>query len=166
MTKSIVAMFDTHDQGERAVRALIDAGIPPERVGMVTGNPREEAKRQKELGADEAAGAAAIGGAAGIAGLVAVPLTGIGTALLAGGAAALGGLGAAAAEEQGKVEQDHLHEVLLRAGLMEEQAHVYADDIRLGRTMVAVNVDDDQTDKLHNLFRRLGAGNIEFRRRD
>jgi hypothetical protein len=166
MSKSIVAMFDTRAEGERAVRALLDAGISAERLGMVAGNPREEAKNQRELGAGEAAGAAAAGGAAAIAGMVAMPLTGIGTALLAAGGAALGGLGAAAAEEQGAVEQDHLHEVLRRAGLNEEQAHVYADDIRMGRTMVAVTAEEDQTDTLHGLFHNLGAGNIEFRRLD
>jgi hypothetical protein len=168
MAKNIVAMFNTRDEGERAVRALLDAGVPAERVGMVAGNPREEAKHAKarEVGAGEAAGAAAAGGAAAIAGMIAMPLTGVGTALLAGGAAALGGFGAAAAEEKGAIDQRRLHDVLVHAGLMEEQARVYADDILMGRTMVAVRASDDQTDMLHNLFHRLGAGNIEFRRRD
>lgn len=165
MTKSIVAMFDTREQGERAVRALLDAGITAERLGMVAGNPREEARhaREREVGAGESAGAAVAGGAAAIAGMVAVPLTGIGTALLASGMGALGG---AAAEEKGAVEQDRLYEALLRSGLSKEQAHVYADDIRMGRTMVAVTADDGQTDLLHDLFKRQGAANIEFRRRE
>lgn len=168
MTKSIVAMFDTREQGERAVQALLDAGISAERLGMVAGNPREEAKhaREQEVGAGESAGAAVAGGAAAIAGMVAVPLTGIGTALLASGMGALGALGGAAAEEKGAVEQDHLYEALLRSGLSKEQAQVYADDIRMGRTMVAVTADDGQTDLLHDLFKRQGAANIEFRRRE
>ena len=168
MAKSIVAMFDTRAQGERAVRALLDAGIPAERLGMVAGNPREEAKhtQEQEVGAGEGAGAAAVGGVAAIAGMIAVPLTGIGTALLASGIGALGALGGAAAEEKAAVEQDQLHEALLRSGLSEEQAHVYADDVRMGRTMVAVTADDGQTDLLHDLFRRQGAANIEFRRRE
>jgi len=168
MTKSIVAMFDTREAGERALRALMDAGIPAERLGMVAGNPREEARRAKDqkVGVGEAAGAAAIGGAAAIAGMIAVPLTGVGTALLAGGAGVPEALGGAAAEEQAATDREQLREVLRPYGLTDEQARIYEDDVRMGGTMVAVIADDGQTDMLHDLFRRQGAGNIEFRRRD
>jgi hypothetical protein len=162
MEKNIVAMFDRRAQAETAIRALLDDGIPAERIGMVAGDAREEAKRAKRADAGEAAGAAVVGAAAGIAGLTALAVPGIGTALLAGAAATLGAAGAAGAEQE-KAEAQLL-DVLRRAGLTAEQAPVYADDVQRGRTVVAVQAEEKQTDRIHELFRSHGSTNIEFRR--
>jgi hypothetical protein len=164
MGKIIVAMFERRDAAEGALRALIDSGIPADRLGMVAGNPRAEAKRSKEASAGEAAGAAGAGALAGIAGLTALAIPAIGTALLAGAAGAIGAAGAEGAEEEGATPR--LRDVLLRTGMTKDQAPVYEDDIREGRSVVVVRAEEQQTNRIHALFQEHRSTSIEFRKGD
>lgn len=164
MSRMIVGMFERRDTAEDALRALMDNGISAEQLAMVAGDARAEAKRNKALGAGEAAGAAAAGAVAGIAGLTALAIPAVGTALLAGAAGTIGATGAQGANEEANAPE--LHDVLVHAGLTDEQAWVYDDDIREGRSLVAVAASDAQTDLVHQILQQHNSSNIEFRRRD
>jgi hypothetical protein len=164
MGRIIVGMFERRDVAEGALRALIDNGVPADRLAMVAGDARAEAERNKVLGAGEATGAAAAGAVAGLAGLTALAIPAVGTALLAGAAGAFGAAGAQGANEEARAPE--LHDVLLHAGLSDQQATVYEDDIREGRSLVAIVADERQTDLVHRLLQQHGSSNIEFRRRD
>ena len=165
MTKSVAGLFPRHEDADRAVRALADEGIPHDDISVLGVDPRGVEQETKEVGADEVVRAGASAGLVGIAGVTAFALPGIGPMLAAGPLAAAFGLtgGEPTEEEQ---EKARLEGALVRAGLMEAQAQAYADGVRQGHTLVAVEVDDEQSGRVADIFTDSEGFKIEVRRRD
>jgi hypothetical protein len=161
MSKRITGVFDTHDGGRQAAQALLQHGIAPERLYMFAGKPVASAQQDQDVNAGEVAGATL---GAGLAGLTSLLLPGIG--ILVGATAALATLGITAASSADEVPDQpiELEQLLMKLGFMQEHVQSYAQDVRQGRTLVAVDAEDEQTDLIADLFHEHGGQKLEFRR--
>jgi hypothetical protein len=154
--KIITGLFDTRDEAHKAVEALEEAGIPSQDISII-GPQREESTSGTSEGA---AVGAAVGGVGGLlAGLAAFAIPGVGPLVGAGWLAATL-LGAAAGGVAGG-----LLGALTDAGIEERDAHVYAESIRRGGTMVTARVEDNMEDPAAAILSRHGRADIAERRR-
>jgi hypothetical protein len=158
MTTTITRLFDTHSQAEAAVRKLEAMGVSHNDLSIVShggdgkgegrsflnrdadGDGENDAKEGAEKGA--ATGGALGAGAGLLAGLGMLAIPGLGPVVAAGWLAstAVGALaGAAAGGATGG-----LLGALKDAGVDEDDAHVYAEGVRRGGTLVAVKVEESE----------------------
>ena len=174
MTATISKLFDDHATASRAVGELEAAGVPRSEISIVASNAdnwyesgdyRANTTTTDRVDRDadgvddraEAAGAgagvgAAIGGTAGLlAGLGLMAIPGIGPVVAAGwlAATAAGALTGAAA--------GGLIGALTQAGVSEEDAHVYAEGVRRGGTLVTARVPDNDRARLQAILDRSGV---------
>ena len=138
-TSTIVGVFATPQEAQRAVMDLKSAGFSPEQIGVLSRNDEGKVVGKQFTEGTEAATGAAAGVAAGASvgalwglGILAGVLPGIGPAIAGG---TLGILlssamaGAAAAGIAG---------VLIGLGVPEEEAAFYESEFKSGRTLVTV----------------------------
>ncbi len=151
MRKTIVAVYDTHQEAKNATEALNREGFSDSEVSLVASDHKREYATTDVVAdhaetAGEKAGHWAIngglwGGVAGlVAGLVGMSLPGVGPVVVAGPlGAALGGAitGALVGGILGG---------LTGLGIPEEEAHVYAESIRRGGTIVSVTIPEERVD--------------------
>ena len=151
MAKTLVALFDTNAEAQRAVQALIDAGLARDEISLIS--HKSDSQEAGDAGNESAvpsswavAGAevgAAVGGFGGLLlGLSALAIPGIGPIVVAGplAAALMGaGLGAAAGG---------LFGALTDLGIPAEEAGYYAEGVRRGSALVMVTVEDSLVDRL------------------
>ena len=151
--RTISGLFDSRDQADAAVDALGDAGIASGDISLV----RPGADADDDNDAVEGAGVgAAVGGALGALAAFAIP--GIGPVVGAGWlAAAL--TGAAAGGVAGG-----LIGALADAGIDEADAHVYAEGVRRGGTLVTARVDESQADAAAAILSASGSSDLRSRR--
>ncbi len=157
MTIVISRLFDTYDHAEAAVRELEGCGVLHDHVSLVASNADDRHSipaTAAESGAAEAAGTGAsigtvLGGGAGLlAGLGMLAIPGVGPVVAAGWlvATALGaGVGAASGGLIGS---------LVGAGVDEADAHVYAEGVRRGGTLVTVRADETQGSLVEQILAR------------
>jgi hypothetical protein len=135
--RTITGLYDTFHQAKLAVEELEDAGIPSRDISIVApGRNEPDAAEGAVVGAGVGA---AVGGAGGLlAGLSSLSIPGIGPAIGAGwlitsllGAAAGGAVGG-------------LLGFVIDEGVEERDAHVYAEAVRRGRTLVLVRIDETE----------------------
>ncbi|MEO6395754.1 MAG: general stress protein [Devosia sp.] len=174
--RTVTALFDTYDHAASAVRALKDAGIPSSDISIVAnqsthaldGGTHYEIDTATSAGEGAAAGAgvgAVAGGGAGLlAGLGTLAIPGIGPVVAAGwlvataiGALAGAGVGAAAGSLLG---------LLANAGVPEAEAHVYAEGVRRGGTLVSARADEGRADTVNAILRNSNGVDVEARRKD
>ena len=148
MTQTLTGLFDQYDDARRAVQDLEATGVPHRDVSIVANNaagthaPNAVAS---EAGEDAGKGAgigATLGGVGGLlAGLGLLAIPGLGPVVAAGwlASAAVGALGGAAIGGAA----GGLVGGLTHAGVPEEDAHVYAEGVRRGGTLVTAKVEDD-----------------------
>ena len=145
----ITRLFDTYDHASSAVRDLEAGGVPHSAISIVANGNDSTAPMSGQThthgNAGDGAGAGAtlgtvLGGGAGLlAGLGMLAIPGVGPVVAAGWliATAVGaGVGAASGGLLGS---------LVGAGVSEDDAHVYAEGVRRGGTLVTVRADDGQT---------------------
>lgn len=168
--KTITGLFDSHDEADRAVRSLKDAGINGEDISIVANNA--DGKYDTETGDDVAEGVGAgagvgavVGGTGGLlAGLGMLAIPGVGP-VVAGGwllATAIGAVtGAAVGGAAGGIIG-----ALTDAGVDERDAHVYAEGVRRGGILVTARVEDSRADAAAAILRDSSVVDIEARRRD
>jgi hypothetical protein len=167
--RTVTALFDTYDHAASAVRALKDAGFSSDDISLVANNATGEiAEDDMDAGEGAAAGAgvgAVAGGGAGLlAGLGALAIPGIGP-VVAGGWLLATAVGAAAGAAVGGVAGGLLG-ALANAGVPEEQAHVYAEGVRRGGTVVSVRADDVRADTASAILQNAAGVDIDRRRTD
>lgn len=171
--QTVAALFNTVDQADQVIARLEDAGYSREVLGILA---REDVVRniddssmpvsESESGDEVVEGAtsgAVLGGVAGlIAGIAALAVPGLGLVLTAGtAAAALGstavgaGIGAAAGGALG---------ALIDLGIPEEDAETYAEGIKRGGILVAVNATEDRVDEVMKIFADGGAVDMDSTR--
>ncbi len=169
MTKVISQLYNSYDHAQQAVRDLEAAGVPHSEISIVSNNSDGwysngngnggTAKRvdrdgdgvdDRAEGAGKGAGiGAAVGGAAGLLtglGLLAIP--GVGPVVAAGWLVATAA-GAAAGGLTGGIVG-----ALTQAGVSDEDAHVYAEGVRRGGTLVTARVDDASASKFETVLDR------------
>ncbi|MDB5524496.1 MAG: hypothetical protein JWM58_2259 [Rhizobium sp.] len=142
--KIVTGLFDTYNDAEAAVSNLEAAGIPSNDISLVSNN--SDGRYNDESNAAEGAGAgagigAAVGGAGGLLtglGLLAIP--GVGPVVAAGWLAATAAGAVAGAVVGGAT--GGLIGALTESGVSESDAHVYAEGVRRGGTLVTARVDE------------------------
>jgi len=166
--RTITALFDTYDHAASAVRAIRDAGIPSADISMIANNVAGELDADVDAGEGAAAGAgvgAVAGGGAGLlAGLGAVAVPGIGP-VIAGGWLLATAVGALAGAAVGGAAGGLLG-ALANAGVPEEEAHVYAEGVRRGGTLVSVRADDTRADSIAAILSHAEGVDIDARKAD
>ena len=153
--KTISRLFNTHDEASRAVSALEDGGVSE--VSMVSPN-----KDGNVDGTAEGAGiGAAVGGIGGLlAGLGTFAIPGIGPVVGAGWLATTL-IGAAAGGAAGGLIGS-----LTDAGVDEDDAHVYAEGVKRGGTLVTARVDETEVDAAAAILDQHSAIDTASRRRE
>jgi hypothetical protein len=150
MTATISRLYDNYTDAQSAVQRLEAAGVPQSEISIVANNSDGWFSSGKKVDRDrdgvddraEGAGAGAgigagIGGTAGLlAGLGLLAIPGLGPVVAAGWLAATA-VGAAAGAATGGVVG-----ALTQAGVSEEDAHMYAEGVRRGGTLVSARVAD------------------------
>ncbi len=178
MARTVVAMFNSFMEAQDAVQDLMDNGIPRDHISVVGNDTRGEYSRaygtttanttyDEDSAAAEGAGAGAVGGTVvgGVLGLLvgigALAIPGIGPVIAAGpliaaiGATAAGaGIGAAAGGLLG---------ALVGAGVPEEDAHLYAEGVRRGGTLVTVTTDEATANRAYSVLHRHNAVDVDER---
>ena len=166
---TISRLYDNYDAAARAVAELERAGIPHSDISIIANNAdgwydrdrtasRTAGKVDRDLdGVDDraegaAAGAgigAAVGGVAGLlAGLGLLAIPGIGPVVAAGWLASTALVAAAGGAVGGLVG------ALTQAGVSEEDAHVYAEGVRRGGTLVTARVPETDRQRYEAILDR------------
>jgi uncharacterized protein (TIGR02271 family) len=165
--KTVVGLYDEMTDAQRAVQALVEAGIDRDQISMVAGDKDETygtTRRAEDADSDwgATAGGAATGAAVGGVGgallsLSAVAIPGIGPVIAAGPliAGLVGaGVGAAAGGLVG---------ALIDAGIPEEHAGYYSEGVRRGSILVTAQVADSQADQVVRIMDRYNPIDIDER---
>ena len=154
----VAAMFRSHEQGERAVSELLEAGYPEEAISVISmdegkatardgeGHVRDDHQDNKGSGALKGLG---IGGGVGaVAGLAALAIPGVGPFIAAGALAETLGAVGSAAVVSGAVgaTAGGLPGALVDYGIDREHAEHYARKIKEGGTFVAVDTSHSAAD--------------------
>jgi hypothetical protein len=168
--RTITALFDSYDHAAAAVRAVREAGLSSADISIVANNVSDDIQREDDMDAEEGAaagagvGAVAGGGAGLLAGLGTIAIPGIGP-VIAGGWLLATAVGALAGAAVGGAAGGLLG-ALANAGVPEEQAHVYAEGVRRGGTLVSVRADDARTDSIAAILRNSAGVDLDQRRND
>jgi hypothetical protein len=157
-TKIITGLYDTYDDAAKTVREIEAIGVPRDDLSVVANNvdDRYGPTEESNAGPDAATGVAVgsvVGGSVGLLtglGMLAIP--GVGPVVAAGwlvatavGAVAGGSAGAATGGVIGS---------LTSAGVSREHAHVYAEGVRRGGTLVTARVDERRAAEVEQILRR------------
>jgi hypothetical protein len=173
---TVVALFDRFEAAQAAIVDIVNGGTPRDRVSLLgndwdaahpglIGNPafaREQVLEESDeqpaavTGAEVGIG---IGGALGLlAGIGTLAIPGIGPLIAAGiwatiGAGAVGGgvIGGAIG-------------ALTEHGISDKDAHLFAEGLRRGGTLVTVKAAKDAYDGIAQIFKNHGAVDVEKRR--
>ncbi len=149
--QTISGLYDNHGDARTVVNALEDAGISSSDISIVG---RDSDANETYAGEGAATGAgvgAVVGGASGLlAGLGILAIPGVGPVVAAGWLVATV-VGVAAGAVAGGAAGGIIGS-LTEAGVDEDKAHVYAEGIRRGSTLVSVRVDNDQADVARSII--------------
>jgi hypothetical protein len=150
--QTITKVYDTYSHAQRAVEDLERAGVPASEMSLVANKYVSDKYENVEELSSTATGAgvgAAVGGGAGLlAGLGIMAIPGIGPVVAAGWLASMA-LGAAAGAASGG-----LIGALAGSGVPEADAHVYAESVRRGGTMLTVRSEDSRADSVRAILDR------------
>jgi len=181
-TRTIVRLYDTHETAAEVVRELEGAGIPDTDISLVTNNRDNqyaaaapsrtstaertdtESKAASGAGTGATTGAVLGGGAGLLAGLGMLAIPGVGPVVAAGWlVATLAGAGAGAAVG---AAAGGLVGSLTAAGVPEREAHVYAEGVRRGSSLVTVRTDDSSATRVEAIMARHQPVDWQARDRD
>jgi hypothetical protein len=161
--QTVTGLYDNHADARVVVRALEDAGISSDSISIVGRNGDE---RESNAGEGAAAGAgigAAVGGTGGLlAGLGMLAIPGIGPVVAAGWLAATVA-GAVAGAVAGGAAGGIIGS-LTNEGVDEEDAHVYAEGVRRGSTLVSARVDDSEAEVAQAIIKDHAPVDLDTRR--
>lgn len=165
MQKTVVGVFRSESEAERAVRALRDNGFNEGEISIVAKDRGQGGQRHSERGrggaettmredgiSDGLASGAAWGGLAGLAlGAGALAIPGLGPIVAAGPiAAAL--TGAATGGLAGG---------LIDWGIPEDRGRQLQEEVRQGKILAVLQCGDDKVDRAANILRENGAKDVE-----
>lgn len=172
--ESVVGMFESAERARRAAEAISKAGIPTERLSVLTPGTSERDIHSKvatseteQPGMGKAVGGV-VGGVFGattgmglgaLAASLLVPGFGVIAAAELLGAAILGAGGIAGGAAAGKA----LEEKLSR-GLPKDELYVYEHALRDGRSLVFALVESEEADRVRAVFETEGATSLDAAR--
>jgi hypothetical protein len=154
--KTVTGLFDDYSDASAAVSALEARGVPSSDISIVSNNADE--RHNKETNAAEGTGTgagigAAVGGVGGLLtglGIMAIP--GVGPVVAAGWLAATAAGAVAGAVAGGAA--GGLIGALTESGVSEDDAHVYAEGVRRGGTLVTAKVDESLQAEAEAILRK------------
>lgn len=154
--KTVTGLFDDYSDASTAVSALEASGVPSGDISIVSNNA--DGRHRTETNAAEGAGTgagigAAVGGVGGLLtglGIMAIP--GVGPVVAAGWLAATAAGAVAGAVAGGAA--GGLIGALTESGVPEAHAHVYAEGVRRGGTLVTAKVDDSLQAEAEAILRK------------
>jgi hypothetical protein len=170
--EAVSGVFQTRAAAERAVQDAVKAGIPADKITLLTPGSMSDVDKEvsavpvdttEQPGMGKAIGAF-LGGGVGITGgsLLAALIPGVGpiTAIGLLGAAIVGAAGATVGATVGdKIEKSSIE------GLPEDEIFVYEDALRQGRSVVVGMAETDElASLLRNLMKKEGAESIDAAR--
>jgi len=168
-TRTVVRMFDDREHALQAVRALENAGFTQDEVSLMASTSASTTSTSTVAPADDSTSGAGtgatigtiLGGGAGLlAGIGAMAIPGIGPIVAAGWlVAALTGAGAGAAA-------GGLLGSLVGSGVDEKDAHVYAEGVRRGGTLVSVRGSESRVDEAERILADYPAVDVSAREAD
>ncbi|MBM3597348.1 MAG: hypothetical protein FJX35_03990 [Alphaproteobacteria bacterium] len=154
-TQTFTFLYDTYDDAAHTVGELEACGVPPHAISMIanTAGAGGTALEDSGAGASGAGTGAKIGGVVGggaglLAGLGVVTIPGLGPVVGAGWLISTLVVAAAGAAAGGFVG------ALTGAGVSKDDAHVYAEGVRRGGTLVTVRVPESQAIMVDEIMRR------------
>ena len=166
--KTVTGLFDNYDDASDAVGELEASGVPHANISIVANNSNDwyddgDTSKAAEDATGGAGVGAVIGGAGGLLtglGLMAIP--GVGPVVAAGwlAATAVGAVGGAVVGGAA----GGIVGALTDSGVSEKDAHVYAEGVRRGGTMVTAKVDDDKAGEAERILGQTNSVNLEERR--
>jgi len=167
MTVTITHVYDDYEEAQDAVEDLEDAGFSASDISIVRRHSEDGDSLDRgdmEEGDEGAATGATLGGVVGAgAGLLAslgvIAIPGIGP-LVAAGVLAATLTGAAGGAVTGG-----LLGALVDYGIEEDEAHVYAESVRRGSTLVSVRVPEARADEADRIMRQHDPIDIQERGR-
>ena len=145
MKKTATGLFDDYSDARAAVSALEARGIPSDDISIVSNNVDD--RRTGDTNAAEGAGTgagigAAVGGVGGLlTGLGVMAIPGVGPVVAAGWLAATAAGAAAGAVAGGAA--GGIIGAMTESSVPEEHAHVYAEGVRRGGTLVTARVEEN-----------------------
>jgi hypothetical protein len=159
---TITRVYDTYSHANRVVADLEAAGIPSSDISLVANKhvskEYENVDEMSPAGTGAGIGAAVGGGAGLLAGLGMLAIPGLGPVVAAGWLASTA-LGAAAGAATGGVIG-----ALTETGLSEDDAHVYAEAVRRGGTMVTVRTESVRDTSVRSIMDKYEPVNPATRR--
>jgi hypothetical protein len=170
--EAVSGVFKTRSEAERAVHEAAKAGIPADRITLLTPGSVDHLEKEmqsvptdtaEQPGMGKAIGAL-VGGGVGITGgsllIALVPGVGPITALGLLGAAIVGAAGAAVGAAVGDRAEKSTTE-----GLPEDEIYVYEDALRGGRSVVVALAENaDSASHLREVMKREGAESVDAAR--
>lgn len=171
---NVSGLFDNYDDALTAVNKLQALGVDRANISLVANNADDwygrrtgETHTDSHAGEGAATGAgigAVVGGAGGLlAGLGLLAIPGIGPVVAAGWLAATGAGAVAGAAAGGAV--GGLVGALTSEGVPEERAHVYAEGVRRGGTLVSARVPDDRASEAQAILDNEASVDLSARER-
>jgi uncharacterized membrane protein len=148
-------MFDDQQMARRAMETLRDGPLPIEDISLIA--PNADGKLATDNSEDVSAGEGAAVGAVwgGLVGLAALLIPGVGPFI------AFGALGAAlTGAVTGAVVGGISAALIDFSGIPEEDARGYEEQIRAGKTLVAVKVRDEDTAEVRRILDEVGADTV------
>ncbi|QPC95817.1 general stress protein [Mesorhizobium sp. INR15] len=165
--KTVTGLFDNYNDASDAVGELEASGVPHSDISIVANNMDNRHAVDGSKAADDAAGGAGlgalVGGAGGLLtglGLMAIP--GVGPVVAAGwlAATAVGAVGGAVVGGAA----GGIVGALTDSGVSETDAHVYAEGVRRGGTLVTAKVEDQLVTAAERILGQTKSVNLEERR--
>jgi len=166
----VTGLFDTYDDARDAVKALEDASVPSDQISIVSRKGgKEDVEGQGSNAAEGAGTGAGIGAVAGgagglLAGLGMLAIPGVGPVVAAGWLAATAAGAAAGAVVGGAA--GGIVGAMIESGISEKDAHVYAEALRRGGSVVVAKVDDNKALEAQTILTNLQPVDLERRRTD
>jgi len=173
--RTITGLFDNYDEAQDVVGELEATGVPSSDISLIANNSTgwydhgdREGDNNSDAGEGATAGAgvgAVLGGAGGLlAGLGLMAIPGVGPVVAAGWLASTA-IGAAAGAAVGGVTGGILG-ALTDSGVPERDAHVYAEGVRRGGTLVTARVEDELAPQAQRIMDQHQTIDLAARRRD
>ena len=161
--QTVTGLYDNYDDARTVVSELEDEGISSSDISIV-GRKGETNETYAAEGAATGAGVGAVVGGAGglLAGLGMLAIPGVGPVVAAGWLAATVA-GAAAGAVAGGAAGGIIGS-LTSAGVDADDAHVYAEGVRRGSTLVSVRVEDDQAEVARSVVNNNSPVDVNARR--
>ncbi|WP_136622534.1 MULTISPECIES: general stress protein [Mesorhizobium] len=167
--KTLTGLFDDYDDARDAVSELEATGIPHSDISIVANNSKDWYDNDTSKASEDAAGGAGlgalVGGAGGLLtglGIMAIP--GVGPVVAAGWLAATAAGAVAGAAVGGAA--GGIVGALTDSGVPESDAHVYAEGVRRGGTLVTARVGDELVPEAERILGEASSVDVADRRRN